>query len=203
MGTFRGFGKFIGIENCLGEYKAPTPARAVPNPITGGVPAVIKMHDYARAHENAELAALIALCGFEGLRISEALQCRQSDFDFKNMRLTVRGKGDKSRVIPLTEGAFQRIAPAFAKAHVHDGRLINYSNRGARKAVTRIAERCGIEEDVSSHQLRSTFATAAFKRSKDLRLVQEWMGHASSQTTEVYTHVDMEDMRKSGDILNG
>ena len=198
LGTFRGFGQRNGFPECLEGYRGPTPPRAIPNPIKGGVESMVKLYEEA-CKDNKQLGALVALCGFQGLRIHEALGVTVHDFDFENRTLTVHGKGDKTRVIPVFDKPFQMLVGAYVEAVNGDGRLINYSNRGARKAIKRIGQRAGLG-DISSHQLRSTFGTEGYRKTKDLRMVQDLLGHASSQTTEVYTHVDMDSMR-GGDIL--
>lgn len=198
LGTFRGFGERHGVDNCLANYKAPTPPRAQPTPLKDGVTALQRLYDEASKH-SIELAACVALCGFQGLRIHEAIVVKPKDFDFENKTLTVHGKGDKTRVIPLFDKPFRMMVPAYSQALADGGRLVNYSNRGARKAIKRIGKLAGLG-DISSHQLRSTFGTEGYRKTKDLRLIQDIMGHASSQTTEVYTHIDMDSMRE-GNIL--
>lgn len=199
LGTFRGFGKKNGFPKCLAEYRAPTPGRAIPHPVKGGVESLLKMHAVAESEGNIDLMAIIALCGFQGLRLHEALASRPSDMDFTNFTLKIRGKGDKTRVIPLFPKAFTLLAKAFAVASVDNSTFTSYSDRGARYAITRAGMLAGLGA-VSSHDLRSTFGTEGFRKSKDLRAMQELMGHASSSTTEGYTFISLDDMRAAGEL---
>lgn len=199
LGTYRGFGRRNGFPKCLAEYRAPTPGRPIPHPVRGGVPSLEKMYAFAEKEGNIDLMALIALCGFQGLRLHEALASRPRDIDFSNMTIKVRGKGEKTRTIPLFDKAFSLLTPAFRRARADNSAFANYSDRGARYAITRAGKAAGVGE-VSSHDLRSTFGTEGFRQSKNLRAMQELMGHASSSTTEGYTFISMDDMREAGEL---
>lgn len=196
--TLRAYAKWLGMPDALVDYTAPTPARPTPHPIPDGIEGVCRMADVA---ENARQRALVAFCGLQGLRVAEALATEVSWLDTANMTLTVWGKGDRSRTIPLTQKAWERIAPAMAEA-VLAGRtiIVNYSDRAARDALTRLGRKAGLSRSISSHDLRATFATAAYNKTKDLRAVQELLGHGSAKTTELYTGVSMENMRAAGDL---
>lgn len=157
------------------------------------------MMDGART---AEQKALCVLIGLLGLRVSEALGCEFDHFDLNNMTLTVRGKGDKTRTIPVSDEVWEHLIDRVAELRrSRTERFVTYTDRGARKALTVLGEKVGLTRHVSSHDLRATFATAAYDKSLDLRAVQELLGHASSQTTEVYTGVQMLTMREAAKVL--
>jgi site-specific recombinase XerD len=167
---------------------------------------VVAMYDAAGTEEHQ---ALIVLCGMLGLRVSEALSVTSECFDINRGRsstLTIRGKGDKTRVLPISDKVLEYLDPALdallerMAKDWDDNRLFTLSDRGARAAIKRIARRAGIG-DVSSHDLRMTFGTAAYHNSGDLRAVQELLGHASSATTELYTHVPMEKMAAAAAVV--
>lgn len=146
--------------------------------------------------KNNRQRALVALCGLAGLRVAEALSVTPMWFNTGDMTLTIRGKGDKTRVVPLSARAWQEIAPAVSDA-ILDGRVtvVDYKDRFARTLIRNLGKRAGLRRPVASHDLRATFATAAYDRSLDLRAVQELLGHANSKQTEVYTEVPIHRMR--------
>ncbi len=178
--------------DALKGYNAPTPPRATPHPLPEGVPGVLRMIDVATVDHHR---ALIALCGLAGLRVGEALTVRASDIDPDRRTLYVRGKGDHHRVVPLSDRAWPIIAPVWATRYATNDLLVTVSERVARDIITRLGKRAGLSRTVSSHDLRATFATAAYQKTKDLRAVQDLLGHASSVTTELYTLATEESMR--------
>jgi site-specific recombinase XerD len=184
--SLRAFAKWANIPHELDEYQAPTPARAMPHPIPEGVEGLERMIEVA---SNSELKALVALMGFVGLRVHEALAMQTTWLDPKTMQLTVRGKGDKFRIVPVSKRAWDLISDAFTKAMCGDGTLIHYEDRSARKAITMMGQRARLSRSVSSHDLRATFATEVYNRTLDQRVVQELLGHSSSTQTEVYIGV--------------
>lgn len=138
---------------------------------------------------NCEQKALVALMGFVGLRIHEARSMRVEWFNPRTMQLTVRGKGDKFRIVPVSKRAWDVISEAFTKAMVGDGQLIHYEDRSARKAITTLGVKAGLSRSIASHDLRATFATEVYDRTLNQRLVQELLGHASGTQTEIYIGV--------------
>jgi site-specific recombinase XerD len=156
------------------------------------------MIEASRSHQHR---ALVALCGLCGLRVAEAISVKLSDIDTKEMVLFVHGKGDKKRWVPLSDKAWRYLAPAAAEAMIaRRARVVTMADRTAREVITRLAVEAGLTRHVSSHDLRATFGTAAYAKTKDLRAVQDLLGHASSKTTETYTGVSERAMRDAADI---
>jgi integrase len=177
----------------LVDYRAPTPDKPVPHPLDGGMDDVRKL--LAACHSGRE-QALVALCGMLGLRVSEAIAVCCDDFDFRSRTLTVRnGKGGKDRTIPVHDAAWDPIMRGINEQPINHLSLVSTGNRNARRLLTAIGARCGIE--LASHDLRSTLLTAMYRASKDLRAVQEYAGHSNSKTTESYTGIRMDDMRSA------
>lgn len=182
----------------LSGYRAPVPAKPEPHPLSGGIPDVIAM--CGAANKQAHRAA-VALCGLAGLRIGEALQVEPHDFNFVgSAQIIVRGKGKKQRRVPLSTECGTQVAQAITVAQNLNTTLCGGMSDGpARAAIRRIGKRAlGIE--VSSHDLRATFATAAYNKTKDIRVVQELLGHANIHTTEVYTGVTKKSMANAADL---
>lgn len=140
--------------------------------------------------------ALFALQGMAGLRVSEARSITSDSIDVQDMMLRVRGKGDKTRLVPISKSAWPYIAEAFLISQETGSPIVNLSDRGARKAVTAAGRALGFKREIASHDLRATGATHLYDKTKDIRVVQEFLGHSSSVTTQLYTGVSMDSMRK-------
>lgn len=192
--SLRTLGNALG-RKILTEYNAPTPAQSYPHPLPGGLQDLEKMFDAASNIEQKILIALIGLCG---LRVSEARSVGPANFDLEERILKVRGKGDKERIIPLSSKAWDILFPVVVDAWIKkQSTLLSYADRSARICITRIASRAKIIRPVSSHDLRATFATEAYNRTLDIRVVQELLGHSSVEQTQLYTRIAISAMRNA------
>lgn len=197
--AFRSFATWLGYHGVLADYVAPKPAKPVPHPLPEGMAGVRRMGEVAYTKEHR---AIIGLCGYNGLRISESLGVAFEDFNLVDWELRVRGKGDKERIIPLNPECYK-----LAEECLIDGiaspksPIIALGESTARKAVTAMGRRAGICRPVSSHDLRATIATELLARTNNLRLVQVFLGHAHSTTTENYTLVAINQMREGLELL--
>lgn len=194
--SLRGFAKFAGWGPVLEEYIAPTPGKTIPHPIPEGADGLRRMIECSK---NFEQAAIVALGGFVGCRISESLSLRTTDFDIHSMQVTIRGKGDKTRTVPVSPEAWVNIQSAWVLAHnKQDHQVVSYKDRFARQIVTNLGKRAGLRRPIKSHDLRATFATAALEAAGgNVRVVQELLGHSSVETTEIYTGIQMSAMREA------
>lgn len=198
MASLREFSTWAGEGRILLGFKMPSKGQDIPHPLPGLDSDLRKMLDLCKTDKHR---CLVALLGLEGLRISEALLLRPSDIDVSNMTITVWGKGDKQRIIPITKRAWEYIAPQLIVAMMNSQeRLVPFSDRGARNFITELGRLAGIPTPVASHDLRATFATLAYRHSRDIRAVQGWLGHASINTTQIYVQSDMERMRAAGEF---
>lgn len=200
FGAFRRFAEFAGIPDVLAarSYRLPDPGKPDPHPLPGGMADIKAMLEAAH---DADERVLIALCGLCGLRVSEARSIRPSSIDYERKVLRVLGKGNKVRTVPLSAAAADIIIPV-AEATLDDDLLVPSDDRRTRRVIERIGRHAGISRRVSSHDLRATFATAAYRKSLDLRAVQELMGHADPKTTVVYTQVAEDDMRAAAELMD-
>lgn len=202
--SLRAFMDWAGIEQgVLADYKLPTPKRPVPHPLTGGMDDVRAMLRVAR---NTTQSTLIALQGFGGMRIAEALSVDVDDVDVDHGIITVRGKGDKERDIPFDVNGEAFAVIVDRVNEVGTGRLVDMPDRTARYTITALAKKAGVSSytkaAVSSHDLRATAATALYVASgHDIRLVQEFLGHASAKQTEVYVGVSKDRFAKAVSAL--
>lgn len=144
---------------------------------------------------NPEQEALIGACGYAGLRVGEALAFKTDWLDTHDMVITVRGKGDKERIVPCSDRAWSAISRAYILAMQGDGRLIHMPDRTARHTVTYLGRQARISREISSHDLRATYATIMSDQGVNIRVIQELLGHSSVTSTEIYTGVNLAAMR--------
>jgi len=154
--------------------------------------------------------ALLELLYATGCRASEAAGLRLHDVHLHERFCICRGKGDKERLVPLGDRAIQALQEYLAEerpklaaraAEPPPWLLLSYRGKRLRREriwelVKRYALRVGIRAKISPHTLRHSFATHLLAGGADLRQVQEMLGHASIATTQVYTHVDVERLKK-------
>ncbi|MEK7530712.1 MAG: site-specific tyrosine recombinase/integron integrase [Patescibacteria group bacterium] len=147
--------------------------------------------------------AILELLFSTGLRVSE-LCALSVDIDLSRDEMSVRGKGEKVRVVFLSERAKRAVA-AYLKVRTDmddalfmDGRakkLHRITPRDVQRHIKEYATRAGITSKVTPHVLRHVFATDLLENGADLRAVQALLGHANIQTTQVYTHVTDKHLR--------
>lgn len=195
--SLKSYAKWAGWGDLFSDYTAPQPPKGDPHPLPEGIEGVRRMIAVCR---NDKQRALIAMCGLVGARVSEALAAQPSDFDLNNGAVTIHGKGDKERVVPVSAEALDVLMPAVTRAFIEGTPVVNLRDRYARRCITELGAKAGLMRRVSSHDLRATFATEVYNRTLDLRLVQELLGHVSSTTTEVYTKVFTSKMRQAVDF---
>nr|WP_244361480.1 site-specific tyrosine recombinase XerD [Dolosigranulum pigrum] len=138
-----------------------------------------------------------------GLRISELVNLKLSDMHLTMGFIQTMGKGEKERIIPLGEIASQWLYHYLDGARVYlqdqsaetseyvflNSRGKSLSRQGVWKKVKQLALEAGIDQNVTPHTLRHSFATHLLENGADLRMVQELLGHADISTTQIYTHI--------------
>lgn len=149
--------------------------------------------------------AILELFYSSGLRISELIQIEVADLDFIDETLRVEGKGRKQRIVPIGSMAMNAIRRYRQEAAISQGALF-LSSRGTRitqQAIDLMLKKylrlSSIPFGVSPHKLRHSFATHMLDAGADLRSVQELLGHASLSTTQIYTHVTKDRLKKAYD----
>lgn len=138
-----------------------------------------------------------------GLRLAELASLNVSDLDLYTESVRVLGKGRKERVCPVGAPALQAVSRYRAAANVHHGPLFlskarrRISSRSIWLVLKRYLRHTSIPIAVSPHKLRHSFATHLLDNGADLRSVQALLGHASLSTTQIYTHVTTERLKKA------
>lgn len=153
--------------------------------------------------KNIKHRAILILTYSAGLRVSEVVNLKIGDIDYSRMLIHVRqGKGKKDRYTILSGGAIEALQTYITTYHVGDwvfpGELpINHiTERTVQRIFENARDKAEIRKVVSIHSLRHSFATHLLEGGTDLRYIQELLGHMSSKTTEVYTHVTEKDIRR-------
>lgn len=159
-------------------------------------------------HRNRAIIEVLFSCG---LRVSELTNLRLSDLYLDEKFIRVLGKGNKERLVPISDRAIMELQLWFddrrqwpVKPGEEDYVFLNRRGQHLTRVmilimVKRQAEAAGIVKTISPHTLRHSFATALLRGGADLRVIQAMLGHASIGTTEIYTHLDDEALRR--DIL--
>jgi site-specific recombinase XerD len=147
--------------------------------------------------------AVMELFYSSGLRLSELAALDVEDVDLYTESVRVFGKGRKERVCPIGAPALEAISKYRSGANVHSGALFisksrkRISPRSIWLILKRYLRHTSIPISISPHKLRHTFATHLLDRGADLRSVQALLGHASLSTTQIYTHVTVERLKKA------
>jgi integrase len=176
------------------DYTAPQPAPTQPHPIPEGIDGIKRL--IRACGRNEKHRVLIALCGLIGCRVAEALSIGPKDFDLHAMTLKIRGKGDKERVVPVSSAAWEVLQIPVTRAILDNkDRLLDFNDRYARRVVTELGQKAGLQRHISSHDLRATFATAVYDNTLDQRVTQILLGHANGKTTEGYIGRSQEQMK--------
>jgi integrase/recombinase XerC len=153
--------------------------------------------------------ALLELFYSSGLRLSEVCALRWRDLDLTGGMVTVLGKGNKQRTVPV--GSYARAAlgewktdqrPSDDDAYVFPGRNGPLTSRAVQLRLRTLAQRQGLFKRVHPHLLRHSFASHVLESSGDLRGVQELLGHADISTTQIYTHLDFGHLSKVYDAAH-
>ena len=193
--------RFLTVEQMLALLAAPTRAAADETPRRGRPEAP------ASASRDVAILETIYSCG---LRIGELCGLRAGDLDPRGQLVRVRGKGRKERLVPIGRHALAAIEswwttagqaprpeePVFFRA---PGDLRAMSPRTLQGRLKRHLLAAGLDPQLTPHKLRHSFATHLLDAGADLRSVQELLGHAHLTTTQVYTHVSAERLRRAYD----
>jgi integrase/recombinase XerC len=163
------------------------------------------------ALEGRRDAAILELFYSTGIRLSELIGLTLSDLDFRNDTIRVMGKGRKQRIVPMGRHA-KAAVKSYLSARVEaipvtrdpeaerrvfiTARGLPLNPKGVNLIVRRYLSMISEIEKKSPHVLRHTFATHLLNRGADLNAVKELLGHSSLSTTQVYTHVSVERLKK-------
>ena len=172
------------------------------------IDAMIAQIDMSKAEGHRNRAIIEMLYG-SGLRVSELIELKLSNIYREEGYMRILGKGSKQRLVPISLIADEQFSYWLAdrnmldiKPEATDIAFLNHYGRQLTRAmiftiVKRLAEAAGIQKTISPHTLRHSFATHLLQNGADLRIIQQLLGHESIVTTEIYTHVDIQDLREA------
>jgi integrase/recombinase XerD len=152
--------------------------------------------------------AMLELFYASGLRVSELVALRLEDVNLETGIVLCMGKGSKERLIPVGGKALEAIDKYLGKARIKlvkgraEGAIFisrlgkKMSRQSAWKVIKHYARKAGVKKNIKPHTMRHTFATHLLEHGADLRSVQEMLGHSDISTTQIYTHVDKERLRR-------
>jgi integrase/recombinase XerD len=209
----KSFYRFLLIE----DFLRSDPTELLESPKIGmKLPEILSVNEINRILDSVDLSAptgqrnraMLEVLYSCGLRVSELVNLKYPDIYFDEEFIRVEGKGKKQRLVPISQTAIHEI-----RNYLYDRRQITvqkgfedilFLNRRGRK-LTRLmvfhiikvqAELAGIKKTISPHTFRHSFATHLLEGGANLRAIQVMLGHEKITTTELYTHIDREFLRK-------
>ena len=197
------FFKYKGL-NMAKYLKAPKRPKSIPKYLTEEeVKMLLKS-----AQNNPRDYAILSLLAYSGLRVSELCNLRVEDVDLNERVVYVNsGKGDKDRIVVISEKAVEAIENYLLNRE-DDLVYLFMSRKGGKisrvqvfRIVKKYAQIAGIKKNVTPHVLRHTLATTLLRRGVDIRYIQQFLGHSSVATTQIYTHVNDEMLKNVYDSV--
>lgn len=213
ISSIKAFFKFLLEE----EYRDDNPSSLLEGPKLGlYLPDTLSIDDIDRIISNIEKHTDIGRrnqCILEvlygcGLRVSELVDLKISNINFKENFIIVEGKGEKTRLVPLAKSTAECILDyiknvrAVGKVNKKFEDILFLNTRGTNMSrvivfiiIKELTQKAGINKSISPHTFRHSFATHLLQNGADLRFIQEMLGHSSITTTQVYTHLKTEELR--------
>ncbi len=211
----KAFFKYLILEKVISRdpselIESPKLGRKLPDVLTiEEVEKIINSVDLSLDEGERNKAILETLYGC-GIRVSELINLKISDLYFKEGIIMVTGKGNKQRLVPVGKEAEKQIVTYLTHVRPNiniskkytDTLFVNRRGKGLTRQmifyiVKNHVEKAGIRKNISPHSFRHSYATHLVQNGADLRVVQELLGHVSITTTEIYTHLNREDLRKA------
>ena len=208
ISSIKSFYKYLVFDGVIESnpakmLEAPKVGRKLPNILTAeevdAIENAVEMYK-PEGHRNRAIIEVLYSCG---LRVSELIDMKISNINFRTSIVKVDGKGNKERMIPLSKQAKTELKNYFKfyrdyldiPEENQDTLFVNKHGRPLSRVmvfniIKELAKRAGITKKISPHTFRHSFASALVQGGADLRAVQDMLGHESILTTEIYTHLD-------------
>lgn len=215
ISSIKGFFSFL-LED---ELREDNPSALLETPKLGlYLPDTLSLEEIEKlisaTDENTDLAkrnrCMIEVLYGCGLRVSELTELQISNINFKENYLKIQGKGDKVRFVPLADytadfiknyinniRSKQKINPKHSDILFLNSRGAQISRQMVFLIIKDIVRKAGIQKNISPHTFRHSFATHLLQNGADLRFIQEMLGHSSITTTEIYTHLNTEELHET------
>ena len=198
----------LQITDCAKVIRKPKKEEKLP--ITLSIEEINMMFDTIKGSEPLDLRnrCMLEFLYGSGLRISELLDLTPQNIHIHSKELNVIGKGNKERIVPLSDMAIDAFNKWMSKGKIHiKTKPGNYlfvnkngdklTRQGVWKLIKEIAKNAGIEKEISPHTLRHSFATHLLNNGFNLRYVQFLLGHKDISTTQIYTHITTDKLRET------
>ena len=215
ISSIKGFFSFL-LED---ELREDNPSALLETPKLGlYLPDTLSLEEIEKlisaTEENTDLAkrnrCMIEVLYGCGLRVSELTELQISNINFKENYLKIQGKGDKVRFVPLADytadfiknyinniRSKQKINPKHSDILFLNSRGAQISRQMVFLIIQDIVRKANIQKNISPHTFRHSFATHLLQNGADLRFIQEMLGHSSITTTEIYTHLNTEELHET------
>ena len=213
ISSLKSFYKFLSIEKYINNNPSdalylPKIKKSLPNTLTEEE--VIKLLDIKLTDNfSYRNKAMLELMYATGLRVSELINLKLQDIDLNQDVIRTFGKGSKERVIPIGDYSKEYLEKyileyrgSMLKKESSEYLFLNnhgkqMTRQGFYKIIKKIAKEKGIDKDLSPHTIRHSFASHLLKYGADLRTIQELLGHSDISTTQIYTHITDEELKKN------
>ncbi|MBO4674695.1 MAG: tyrosine recombinase [Elusimicrobiaceae bacterium] len=213
MEAVKSFYKFLLIEQRITEdptrfLKSPRMPQTIPHQLSREE--MDRLLSYpAQTFEELRTVTIVDLLYAAGLRVSELIRLRLENVNIQEKWVLAYGKGGKQRFVPIHQEVCRRLeqylsareAKFASKAQVDSELFLNKNGRkisrvGVWKDLAALGRKANISQPLHPHLLRHTFASHLLQGGADLRSLQEMLGHANLTTTQIYTHLDVSDLKE-------
>ncbi|MFH1429391.1 MAG: site-specific tyrosine recombinase XerD [Candidatus Margulisiibacteriota bacterium] len=201
LAALKTFSKFMLREKLLDRdptvnIDLPKRGRSLPKALTQD-----EIMSLINAPINKRDKAILETLYATGMRISELTDLKVEALHLQEGFVRVFGKGSKERIVPLGKSTTQLLNLYIEEYAITDCLFLNHHRRkltrqGVWGIIKNYAQKCGIEKNVTPHTFRHSFATHLLENGADLRVVQEMLGHSDISTTQIYTSVSREKLRR-------
>jgi len=201
------------IDTPLVNFDTPRGIKRLPTVISiEEVEALLDAPDLSK-HEGLRDRAMLEVMYASGLRVSEILSLKMKNININRGIISVIGKGNKQRAVPIGDFAKEYLERYLSEARSHNpgkNTEIVFLNRYGKPLsrqyfflqVKKYAQQVGIQEDISPHTLRHCFATHLLEGNADIRTVQALLGHSNIATTQIYTNISTRRILQAYDLYN-
>ena len=191
------YSNLLGFDPTL-KIKRPKKEKKLPSVLTKEE--VLRVIDAFDSKKSKLMVSFMYACGF---RVSELVNLKIKDLDFNEKIGHVRqAKGKKDRIFNIPNFLFNKIQKQaesqkeYGSEFLFSGPKGALSSRNIQKIVSKAAKKAGIQKEVHPHTFRHSFATHLLENNVDIRKIQELLGHADLSTTQIYTHISTEELKK-------
>jgi len=189
-------------DSSIMNVKTPKAERKLPKVTSEEQIASMLSHSFGNTKLDRRNLAIFAFLYATGARVSELIGLNRMDLDFRTGLVRLQGKGGKTRFIPAGDFATEKIR-GWLEERGGDSEAVFTTLAGSRLSVRQIRNilnravlKSGMNARMSPHTMRHSFATHMLDHGADVRIVQELLGHVSLSTTQIYTHVTRERLRR-------